>query len=144
MTPTINNKSTVSLHFVIRLNDDSVAESTYHLKQPAMFVMGDGSLTPGIEQALLGLKAGDKKTFKVDPEDGFGLVNPAQIYSLPLQQFSPDLALEPGLIISFTQPNNVELPGVVRAIEGDLVIVDFNHPLAGHVLQFEVEIIAVN
>lgn len=140
---TITSQSAVSLHFVLKLADDSVAESTYHQQTPAKFVMGDGSLTPGIENALLGLQVGDKKSFMVSPQDGFGETNPAQIYTLPRQQFPADLTLEPGLIISFTQPNQVEVPGIIRSIEGDLVIVDFNHPLAGQSLKFEVEILGI-
>jgi FKBP-type peptidyl-prolyl cis-trans isomerase SlpA len=53
------------------------------------------------------------------------------------------VVLEPGLVFSFADAANGELPGVVKSLEGDDVIVDFNHPLAGMTLQFEVEIIAV-
>ncbi|MCU4676284.1 FKBP-type peptidyl-prolyl cis-trans isomerase [Catenovulum sp. 2E275] len=144
MSNLINSGSEVVMHFAIRLEDGSAAESTKVHNKPAKFVMGDGSLTENFESCLLGLKAGDNKTFKLKPEDAFGLPNPDNIYHLDKNKFSADVPASVGEIIAFTQPDGQEIAGIVRDVAGNSVTVDFNHPLAGLNLEFEVEIISVN
>jgi FKBP-type peptidyl-prolyl cis-trans isomerase SlpA len=90
------------------------------------------------------LSAGDHQTFVVQPENAFGQRNPENLQTLKRHQFGPDMVLEPGLIVSFSDAANTELPGVVQSIDGDQVIMDFNHPLSGVDIKFEVEIITVN
>lgn len=136
--------SEVLMHFSINLADGSAAESTRVNNRPAKFVMGDGSLTENFEKCLLGLSRNDKKKFELAPEDGFGLPNPDNIHYVDLNRFSNDAPAEVGAIIAFTQPNGAELPGIVRAVDGDSVTVDFNHPLAGQTLTFDVEILDIN
>ncbi len=106
--------------------------------------MGDGSLTPSFEQCLLGLREGESKSFTLAPEEAFGLSNPDNIYHLDRAKFGADVEPKVGTIILFDQPNGSELPGIVRAVAGMSVTVDFNHPLAGHTVTFEVEILGVD
>lgn len=146
---TVNNRvieqgSEVVMHFSINLSDGSAADSTRVHNKPAKFVVGDGSLTDNFEKCLLGLKAQDKKKFELAPEDAFGLPNPDNIHYVDRSKFSVDAPAEVGAIIAFTQPDGTELPGIVREVNGDSVTVDFNHPLAGQTLTFDVEILEVN
>jgi FKBP-type peptidyl-prolyl cis-trans isomerase SlpA len=138
----ITANSDVLLHFMIKLQDGSVAEDTRKHK-PARLKMGTGLLTPGFEAVLIGLQKGDKKQFLISPEDGFGIPDPMQIRRLLPSQFPSDIILEEGLIVSFTQPNGVELPGIIRHFSDSVVEVDFNHPLSGQTLAFNVEILSV-
>jgi FKBP-type peptidyl-prolyl cis-trans isomerase SlpA len=87
---------------------------------------------------------GEHQTFTVTPENGFGQHNPANLQTLKRHQFGSDMVLEQGLVVSFSDAANTELPGVVKTIDGDDVVMDFNHPLAGVELKFEVEILAVS
>jgi len=139
----IVKQSEVLIHFSIRLADGSAVDSTKISNKPAKFVMGDGSLTSGFEDCLLGLQEGQSETFTLGPESAFGLPNPDNIHHLELSKFSNEVPAEIGTIISFTQPNGEELPGIIRAIVADSVTVDFNHPLAGQTVTFEVEILTV-
>ncbi len=91
----------------------------------------------------MGMKAGDRDSFEVPPEKAFGQHNPNNVQTFKRHEFSPDMVLEPGVMISFADARQSELPGVVSRVEGDEVEVDFNHPLAGRTLTFEVEIIDV-
>ena len=111
-------------------------------KQPATFKVGDGSLLPGFEQAIFGLKAGDKRAFEIEPERGFGPGNPQNLQTIPRDQFD-EMELEEGLLVIFRDAAGGELPGVVKTIHDKVVEVDFNHPLAGKVITFDVEIINV-
>lgn len=140
----IGPHSTVLFHFTIKLEDGSVADSTQVHGKPAKLQMGDGSLTENFESCLLGLASGAKKVFELTPDDAFGPINPDNIHHMERSRFGAELELEEGAILSFTQPNGAEIPGIIRGVAGDSVTVDFNHPLAGHNVTFEVEILAVD
>jgi len=140
---TIVKDSEVMMHFSIRLADGSAVDSSKVDDKPAKFVMGDSSLTPNFEACLLGLTEGQSETFTLAPEDAFGLPNPDNIHHLELNKFSSEVPAEVGTIISFTQPDGSELPGIIREIVADSVTVDFNHPLAGQTLTFEVDVLEV-
>ncbi len=142
MTNSINKQSQVTLHFILKLVNGEVVDSTRD-KAPASFTMGDGNLLPGFELALIGLKVGDKKELHILPQQGFGQYNPQNQQVIPISQFK-DIELQKGLLIMFHDAANTELPGVVASFNDLEVIVDFNHPLAGKELLFEVEILTVN
>ncbi|MCY7295938.1 FKBP-type peptidyl-prolyl cis-trans isomerase [Alteromonas sp. a30] len=139
----IGNSSEVVLHFDLKLEDGSAADSTRVHNKPAKLTIGDGSLTPSFEACLLGLCVGDKKSFTLPPEDAFGMPNPDNIHHMDRTKFSADSPAEPGMIIAFAQPGGGEIPGIVREVVGDSVTVDFNHPLAGQTVVFDVEILEV-
>ena len=132
----------VTLHFSLALEDGQVVDSNFE-GSPATFEVGDGNLPAGFESLLLGMGAGQEQVFLVPPEKAFGQHNPANVQVLARADFSPELTLEPGLVVSFADASRAELPGVISAVDGDEVTVDFNHPLAGHTLSFRVAIIAV-
>ncbi len=139
----ITKKSTVTLHFDIRLKDGSVAESTKGFK-PLSFTLGDGTFSEKFEEKLLGYKVGDKPKIMLLPEEAFGEPHPANIFQIPVDKFKNLEGLEQGSVFLFTQPSGQEIPGIIRAIDTYEVTVDFNHPLAGQVVLFEIEIVAVD
>ncbi len=134
----------VLVHVNLLLADGSVAESSRANGKPAKFQLGDGSLSEAIEQQLLGLAVGDKKKFTVAAEDGFGDHQSGLIQYRQRHEFPGDMEIADGVIIVFTLPNGAEMPGVVREINGDSITVDFNHPLAGKALTFDLEVVAIN
>lgn len=132
----------VTLHFSVVLLDGTVMDST-KMKEPATFVVGDGNLLPGFEKSIFGLKAGDKRSVVLDAEQAFGPYNDDNLQRMHRSKFNDDMVLEPGVMISFADKSKAELPGVVKSVEGEHVVIDFNHPLAGRDMTFEVEIINV-
>jgi FKBP-type peptidyl-prolyl cis-trans isomerase SlpA len=140
---TITDKSEVILHFDLKLSDGSAADSTRVNNKPAKMVMGDGSLTPNFEKCLIGLSVGDKKAFNMPANDAFGMPNPDNIYHVDRTKFAADSDLKEGMIMGFSQPDGSELPGIIRSVAGHSVTVDFNHPLAGQDVIFDVEIVDV-
>lgn len=134
--------ATVTLHVSLTLEDGRIAESTFG-GEPHTFTVGDGSLLPGLELALYGLRPGDTQRLVLHPAQAYGLRDPAKRQQMPRAAFAPDLDLEPGVIIGFTGSAGEELPGTILAVAENAVDVDFNHPLAGHAITFEVEIIDV-
>jgi len=142
MNDPISPESTVTLHLSLGLKDGTVAESTFE-DEPLTFTMGDGTLVEGLELGLYGLKAGNTQRLVLEPEQAYGLHDPARLHQLSRSEFSTELELEPGVIIGFDTPTGEELPGTIISLTDETVEVDFNHPLAGRVVVFEVEIIAV-
>lgn len=142
MSKLIGPGKTVTLHFAIKLADGQIVDSTFD-KEPATFTVGDGNLLEGFEKSLFGLEEGAKQTLKILPENGFGMPNPSNIHNVPRSQFE-GVELELGLVISFSDAGKGELPGVVSEFDDKMVAVDFNHPLAGKQLDFEVEILQVS
>jgi len=139
--PAIAAGAQVTLNFAIELEDGTLVDGNFE-RAPASFRIGDGTLPEGFEHCLLGLRAGAERRFRLAPEQGFGRGSPANVMTLPRQRFAAGLNLEPGLVVDFATAAG-SLPGVVRAVEGDRVLVDFNHPLAGRTLIFAVAIRAV-
>ncbi len=139
----IGIKSKVVLHYRILLEDGTVADSTWEDNEPIAFTLGDGTLAPGLEQSLLGLKTGDHETIVIEPDQAFGYKDTANIHRLPRGDFDPEMPLEEGMVVGFTLPDGGELPGMVTEVSEEEVQVDFNHPFSGHRLEFEVEIVAV-
>ena len=135
----IGEGSLVCMHFSLEFDDGALIDSTFE-KDPASFAIGDGSLLNGFEAKLFGMTAGQKAVFTVLPEEGFGQPNPSNVQTFSTSDFAADLQLQEGLVISFADAQQSELPGVIKSVHGDTVVVDFNHPLAGRNIQFTVDI----
>lgn len=132
----------VTLHFALKLANGDIIDSTFD-KKPATFTVGDGNLLAGFEKKLLGMHTGERAQFTVSPEDAFGQPNPNNMQHFKRTDFDTELDLHEGLVISFADASKAELPGVVSRFDNDEVVIDFNHPLAGRVIYFEVEILDV-
>lgn len=140
-SPRIGPGARVTLHFAILLETGEEVDTTRR-GSAASFVVGDGSLLPGFEEALFGLQAGDDAQLELAPEEAFGPHRRENVQLLSRDRFA-DLELEPGLMVSFAAADG-ELPGVVTRLFEKTVEVDFNHPLAGRPIVFDVSILAVD
>ena len=132
----------VTLHFSLSLPDGTVALSTFG-EEPMTLVMGDGTLLPGLELALYGMKPGDAERIILTPEQTYGFRDPRRVHEMSAANFPPDITPETGQIIAFSLPDGEETPGSVLDVAGDRVKIDFNHPLAGHDVEFRATIISV-
>lgn len=97
----IDDGMEVTLHFTVKLEDDTVIDSTRE-KEAATFQVGDGNLPPGFEAPLKGMSGGESGRFTITPEHGFGQHNPQNVQRLPRDQFEDEL--EVGTVMSFTDP----------------------------------------
>lgn len=134
--------SRVTLHLSLTFTDGTEALSTFG-DEPETLVLGDGTLTPGLELALYGLKAGDKQTLTLTAEQGFGFRDEEKIHQMQRNRFPPEMELAKGQVIGFTTPEGAEIPGTVFELGEDEVTIDFNHPLAGREVVFRVQILEV-
>jgi len=127
----------VVVNFSLSLEDGSEIDSNFGA-DPVEFVIGDGNLLPGFERKLFGMKAGERQIITVLPEDAFGQVNDNNVQIVPRKQFDEGTELEIGLLYSFADASGGELPGLVISFDHEEVEVDFNHPLAGRTIMFDV------
>lgn len=132
----------ITLHFALNLAGGEIVDSTFD-KKPATFTFGDGNLLSSFENKLRGMYKGERKQFTVSPEEAFGQPNPANVQHFKRSDFDSAMELHEGLVISFADAQKAELPGVVKSFNDDEVVIDFNHPLAGRVIYFDVEIVDV-
>ncbi len=129
----------VFLNFSVSLEDGSEVDSNFG-GEPVSFVVGDGNLLPGFERVLMGMQPGQRHVFTVSPEDAFGQPNDNNVQTVARDHFDDDVALEIGLVFSFADAAGGELPGLIVAFDEEEVTVDFNHPLAGRSILFDVQV----
>jgi FKBP-type peptidyl-prolyl cis-trans isomerase SlpA len=142
----VTASSFLTLNYRIALPEGGDVVNTFEDK-PATLMMGTGQFAPTLEQALLGMKLGERKTFTLDPETAFGVKNPDLIRKISLQTLrensSPEEDYLPGDMIEFNAPNGATYSGTLIAIDGDSATFDFNHPLSGKTILLEAEIIGI-
>ena len=133
----VSEGTRVYLNFSLSLEDGSEVDTNFG-GDPVEFVVGDGSLLPGFERLIFGMSAGERQLFSVAPENAFGQPNDNNLQYLPRNQFDDETELEIGLVFSFADASGGELPGLIVSFDESEVTVDFNHPLAGRNILFDV------
>ncbi|MBF5027041.1 FKBP-type peptidyl-prolyl cis-trans isomerase [Planobacterium oryzisoli] len=107
------------------------------------FLYGAGMMIPKFEEEISGLSAGDKKSFVILPDEGYGEINQNAVTALPMDMFKESGEPPVGAVLPLQDQNGNQLHGVVTAVEADQVLVDLNHPMAGKTLAFDIEILAL-
>ena len=128
----------ISLDYVLLINSEKV-ESTEG-KEPLTFVVGSKSVIPGLENQLIGMMVGQEKKIIVDANDAYGPVDPKAFKEVPRSAMPQGTELKPGVVVEVDDPQGGSFPGVVWEVKADSVVLNFNHPLAGQTLEFDVKI----
>ncbi len=142
MTTTLHLGDRVTLHYRLTCQDEILVDT--FAAGPETFTLGHGDIDARLESLLLGLSAGDHRLFDLGPGEAFGSHDPAMIHTLPREDFPPEMALEVQGGVMFDLPNGQSVNGTVLELLPDHVRVDFNHPLAGYPVEFEVQILAID
>jgi len=134
----IREGSQVALEYTLSDEAGTVIESNKG-KQPMSYIHGKSQIIPGLEKELSGMKVGEEKKIQVKPEDGYGPVNPDAFQEVPKDKLPPE-ALKVGTMLMAQGPQGQGIPVRVHEIKDTTVIMDFNHPMAGKTLSFDVKI----
>lgn len=129
----------VTLYYVGTLDDGTVFDQTTE-GNPATFQVGVGGLIPGFDQGLIGMKVGEKKTIDIEPGLAYGFFLDSKVIEVPKQQLvDANIPVVPGVTV-----NSSAGQGKIVSVSADnqTVKIDFNHPLAGKTLHFDVEIVS--
>ncbi|KIF80464.1 FKBP-type peptidyl-prolyl cis-trans isomerase [Noviherbaspirillum autotrophicum] len=144
--PVVTEAAYLTLHYRLAAADGNDIVTTFN-DNPATLQLGTGQLAPFLEACLLGLPEGAHQTFELPPEQAFGPRNPDLIQRVSRATLDENSAggdeYVIGDLIEFSAPSGGRFAGVLRAIDDDSALFDFNHPLAGQAVKFEVKIIGV-
>ena len=136
---TVADGLVVSLDYTLRLDDGEIVDSSAD-QEPLEFLQGQGQIIPGLEQALYGMAVDDQKDVVVAPADGYGEEDPDAFELVERDVFPPDLDLRPGIGLRMRDESGEAMVAYVAEVRPDGVVLDFNHPLAGETLYFQVKI----
>lgn len=144
----VEDNVVVTMNYSLSIDGEVVDSSEGEENDPIIFLQGAGQIISGLEKSIYGLKVGDKKSVTVDPKDGYGDIDPESIVEVPKDEFPKDFPLELGVEITVNADNeddegDEEMEATIIAVNDTTVTLDFNHPLAGKTLNFDVHIIDV-
>ncbi|MFN3397231.1 MAG: peptidylprolyl isomerase [Sulfurimicrobium sp.] len=131
----------ITLHYRLAAGDGSEVISTF-ADDPVTIRLGEGEIEANLESCLIGLEVGRRYVFNLGPEQAFGAGNPEQVMDVPLDAFDDP---EPGIgsLVEFLLPDGETLAGHIKSVSKDYATVDFNHPLCGCTIMFEVKIMDI-
>ena len=143
--PVVTASAYLTLHYRLASQDGADIVSTFG-ESPATLQLGQGQLAPFLETCLIGLEEGAQRSFELAPEQAFGPRNPElfqRVSRATLAENADGDGYAIGDLIEFAAPNGGRFAGVLRELDEDGALFDFNHPLAGQPLRFEVRIIGI-
>jgi len=138
----IGENSVVAMHYKLTDGDDITIDSSEG-SEPLTYLHGSGNVIPGLEKALVGKAEGDNLQVEVAPAEGYGEILPELIQSIEKSSFQGVEKIEVGMSFEATGPDGSMQRVEVKEIEGDMITIDANHPLAGITLKFDVTIVSI-
>ena len=144
---TVSPGSYLTLHYRLSLADSGADVINTFVERPATLQLGLGQMAEPLERCLIGLADGAHQVFELEPEQAFGPRNPELIQKLSRATFDanigPDSDYQPGDLVEFPTADGGRFAGVLKTLNEQFALFDFNHPLAGQRLRFEVRILGI-
>ncbi|GAC1381159.1 MAG: peptidylprolyl isomerase [Ginsengibacter sp.] len=132
----------VKVHYTGKLTNGEQFDSSDG-REPLEFTVGAGQMIKGFDDAMPGMKVGDKKTINIQPGDAYGEINKDAMIEFPKSNIPPDMKLEKGMQLQLRNQNGQPFPVTVTEIKDDVVVLDANHELAGKELVFDIELMEI-
>ncbi len=137
----IKDGDTVQVHYTGTLEDGTVFDSSKD-REPLEFVLGKGTLIPGFEAAIVGREAGETVTANLEPVLAYGEPDDQLIFEVPREEVPDHITPEVGLSLELSNEEGM-MNVVITKVSDESIELDANHPLAGKILNFEIEILSV-
>lgn len=137
----ITNEAFVGLEYTLKLDNGDTVDHT-EPGQVLGFICGRGQVLPGLEKRLVGMDEGASAAFTLEAADGYGESRPDLVDEIPRSSFPADLDVQPGMSFAAEGPHG-PIRFSVQSVANDVVMADFNHPLAGERLHFDVRVAEV-
>jgi FKBP-type peptidyl-prolyl cis-trans isomerase SlyD len=138
---TVQNGLVISMEYTLTV-DGEVLDSSNDAG-PLQFLAGYDNIVPGLEREMVGMKIGESKDVVVLPVDGYGEFDEDAYMEVPRSEFPTDMELEEGLELNVSDEDGQHQMAFVASFNDDVVRLDFNHPLAGAELQFNVKVVGL-
>jgi FKBP-type peptidyl-prolyl cis-trans isomerase SlyD len=139
---TVENNRVVTVDYILTLENGDVVEDT-HKGMPMRFLAGHDEILPGLEDALFGLAVDDETAVTLAPDEAYGDYDPDAFEEAPVDAFPTTEPIEPGMPIGVQDESGEMYQAYVSEVRTDAIVLDFNHPLAGETLHFQVKVIDV-
>ncbi len=137
----VQDGQVISMDYTLRVDGEILDSSAGHA--PLEFLQGAGNIIPGLEQELYGMALGESKNVIVQPEDGYGILDPDAFVNVPRDQFPANIPMDIGVEIQVTDESGNPMNARIDSVDDDNVTLDFNHPLAGKELHFDMTIVGL-
>lgn len=134
----------VDVHYKGTLDDGTVFDSSVDRGEALTCVVGSGQLISGFNDALVGMSVGESKVVNIDQGKAYGPVNPEAVQSVSKNLFPDDFEFKVGAFVHGQDVSGNQMMAEVKSCDEDSVTLDFNHPLAGQNLSFEIELVSIN
>ena len=141
MTAIVSKGKRISLEYTLKLDNNQVVETNVG-QAPLTYTQGAHQIVRGVETAVEGMMVGEAKHVIVTPADGYGVRDLTALHELPKQKVPADIKV--GMTLHGKYPSGRIVEPIVKGIKDHTVLLDFNHPLAGKTLYFDVKVIDVH
>jgi FKBP-type peptidyl-prolyl cis-trans isomerase 2 len=132
----------VTIHYTAKAKDGQVIEST-HGKEPSTLQVGSGKAMQGLDEALLGVEKGERKTVTIPPNKGFGERKEELIQEVPRNIVKEDVKGAEGKMLELKLKDGSQRLATIKEVKEDKIVLDFNHPLAGETLTLDIEVLDI-
>jgi FKBP-type peptidyl-prolyl cis-trans isomerase 2 len=140
----VETGSNISVHYVGLLEDGTKFDSSHDRGETLTFSVGQGQTIAGFENAVVGMSKGESKTVTLTADQAYGPVNPEATQTIPLTSFPEEVTLSEGVtVVGQNEAGQQMMAKVITLTDTDATL-DFNHPLAGKDLTFEIELVEIN
>lgn len=140
-TDTVQNNVVVSMEYTLHVENEEIDSSKG--QDPLQFLVGHGNIITGLEREMIGMKVGESKDVVIPPADGYGEFDEEAFMDVPRSAFPKDMEIEEGSELTVRDDSGQARYARVDMIEGDNVVLNFNHPLAGDELHFNVKVVSL-
>ena len=139
----IENGQTVSVHYRGTFDDGTEFDSSHQREEPLTFKTGAGQVIAGFDTAVRDMAVGDTKTVRLEPADAYGEFNPEAKQQVPRTAFPEDFEFKVGATVYGKNQLGQQMMAKIEEVGEETVQLDFNHPLVGKALTFELELVGV-
>ncbi len=136
---TVQEDVVVSMEYTLQVDNEEIDSSKGH--DPLQFLVGHGNIISGLEREMIGMKVGESKDVIIVPEDGYGEFDEEAFMNVPRDNFPKDIPVEEGTELTVKDDSGQSRYARIDTVEGDTVTLNFNHPLAGDELHFNVKVV---
>ena len=141
MAETVSKGKVISLEYTLKLEDNLVVDTNVG-KDPLTYTQGANQIIPGVERAVEGLTVGQAKHVVLAPSDGYGDRDPNAFHEIPKEKVPKDIQI--GMQLRGKDSAGHDIRPFVTEIKDDTVLLDFNHPMAGKTLFFDLKVVNIH
>ena len=143
MSKVVESGQNASVHYVGTFDDGTEFDSSRSRGEPLIFEVGSGNMITGFSDAVVGMSVGDVKNVRLEPAEAYGEADPNALHKLPKSQFPSDFEPQVGSTVYGQTDTGEQMAAVIDSYDDDGIVLNFNHPMAGKALNFEIELVDI-